>query len=236
MDELERPDLPPHLPDLPDLSRVRVPSTRLLDAAQPGVDKLIHLVWKTTVHHPERVPQGPAIFACNHVGLFDGPLAVALLPQAQAMAKKELWSVGPLGRLLDALGQVPVDRWNPDPDCIRRCIQLLDAGRKLVIFPESHRGRGDFHNFKRGAGYLAMVTGAPVVPVALLGTSVGGKGLASVPRPRREVHVVYGDKVVVEPKAWPRTAADVADVTAMLRGACRQHIQQAQAEVGLELH
>lgn len=222
-------------PDLPDLSRVVVPGTRFLDTAHPVANRLVRTVWRTTIHHPERVPQGPAILACNHVGLLDGPLAVALLPQSQAMAKKELWNFAPLGRLLDALGQLPVDRWNPDPDCIRRCIKLLASGRKLVIFPESHRGKGDFENFKRGAAYLAMVTGAPVLPVALLGTSVGGKGLASIPRPRGEVHVVYGDKVEVEPKEWPRSAADVADVTEMLRARCRQHIQQAQIDVGLEL-
>ena len=222
--------------DLPDLSSAPAAGSPLLDLLRPTVGVIARNLWRTTEHHRDRIPNGRCILAVNHVGLLDGPLVVALNQDAQAMAKKELWKVKPLGHFLDAVGQVPIDRWNPDPGSIRRCIAVLQAERRLVIFPEQHRGNGDFAQFKRGTAYLAMVTGAPVVPVALIGAATTGTGIRSVPRPRSRVDVVYGDKVDVAPKAWPRTAGEVADLTAVLQLACQQNLQQAQQELGLVLH
>lgn len=220
---------------IPDLSVLPPLHTPLLDAFRAPVRGFFHALWQVQLHHPSRVPDGRAILAFNHVGILDGPLAVAVSPDSQAMAKMELWRNKYLGAVLDGIGQIPVDRWNPDPRAIRRCVQVLQADRKLVIFPESHRGKGDFANFKRGAAYLAMVTGAPVVPVALIGSAVGGTGLRSLPKPRKPVHVVYGSSVDVAAQEWPRTAGEVADLTERLREICAQHVQQAQREVGLEL-
>lgn len=222
--------------DLPDLSRIPMAGSPLLDRLRPGFDAIVRGVWRTTEHHSDRIPEGKAILAVNHVGILDGPLVIALVRDSQAMAKKELWKVKALGSFLDAVGQVPIDRWNADPGSMRRCIKVLQAGRKLVIFPEQHRGNGDFANFKGGTAYLAMVTGAPVVPVALFGAAVNGTGVRSIPRPRAHIDVVYGNAVDVEPREWPRTAAEVADLSAVLQAACQQNIQQAQQELGLVLH
>ena len=166
--------------DLPDLSSVPAAGSPLLDLLRPAFGVIARNLWRTTEHHRDRIPDGRCILAVNHVGLLDGPLVVALNQDAQAMAKKELWKVKPLGHFLDAVGQVPIDRWNPDPGSIRRCIAVLQAERRLVIFPEQHRGNGDFAQFKRGTAYLAMVTGAPVVPVALIGAATNGTGIRSV--------------------------------------------------------
>ncbi|WP_420175006.1 lysophospholipid acyltransferase family protein [Luteococcus sp. OSA5] len=221
---------------LPRTDRVRT-GAPLMDRLQPLLGALVRRVWKLQEHHAERVPtDGPVILAVNHVGILDGPMVVAITPHGQAMAKRELWGNAVLARVLDALGQIPIDRWNPDPGCLRQCIALLRAGRRLVIFPESHRGAGDFARFRRGAAYLALTTGAPVVPVALIGTAIGGTGLRSIPRPGMPVHVVYGLPVAVQAQEWPRTAGEVADLTERLRSVCAQHVQQAQQELGLELH
>ncbi|MGO4958419.1 lysophospholipid acyltransferase family protein [Luteococcus sp. Sow4_B9] len=209
----------------------------LMDRLQPVGAWLVRHIWTFEEHHRSRIPaEGPVILAVNHVGLLDGPMAVTLIPGGQAMAKKELWRNPVLGRFLHAMGQIPIDRWNPDPGSLRQCIALLRAGRRLVIFPEMHRGRGDFAQFKGGAAYLALVTGAPVVPVALLGTAVGGTGLRSIPKPGMPVHVVYGLPIAVRAQEWPRTAGEVADLAERLRVVCAEHVQQAQQELGLELH
>lgn len=220
---------------LPDLTRLPPAGAPLMDASRRLWGPLIDGLWRTTVHHADRLPAGACLVAANHVGVFDGPLAVALTPDSQAMAKVELWRNPVLGRFMTAMGQVPIDRGLPDAGAMRRCIQVLEAGRRLVIFPEGHRGTGTFDHARRGLAYLALVTGVPVVPLALLGTSTGGVGLSSVPRPRLPLHLVYGEPVVVEPKAWPRTAREVGDLTERLREVCAQHVQQAQREVGLEL-
>ncbi|MEL4356827.1 MULTISPECIES: lysophospholipid acyltransferase family protein [unclassified Luteococcus] len=225
-------DIPRQIPDLSVLPTLHTP---LLKAFRAPVRGAFQALWRVEIHHPERIPQGRAILAFNHVGILDGPLAVAVSRDSQAMAKMELWRSKPLATVLDGIGQIPIDRWHPDPRAIRRCVQVLQADRKLVIFPESHRGRGDFTHFKRGTAYLAMVTGAPVVPVALVGSAVGGTGLRSLPRPRQTVHVVYSEPVAVPAQEWPRRAGEVADLTERLRTICAQHVQQAQREVGLEL-
>lgn len=215
---------------LPDTSMLRT-GAPLADRLRPPLNWLIRRVWRVRDHHLDRVPaDGPVIFAINHVGLLDGPMAVALIPDSQAMAKMELWRNKALGRLLTALGQIPVDRWQTDTGAIRQCIALLRDGHRLVIFPESHRGKGDFENFKRGTAYLAMVTGAPVVPVALVGTAVGGTGLKSIPRPGAFIDVVYGGAVAVAAQEWPRTAGEVTELTERLRTICAQHVQQARLE------
>ncbi|MEL4505807.1 lysophospholipid acyltransferase family protein [Luteococcus sp. H138] len=225
-------DIPGQVPDLSVLPPLHTP---LLKSFRAPVRACFQALWRVQLHHADRIPDGRAILAFNHVGILDGPLAVAVSPDSQAMAKMELWRSKPLAAVLDGIGQIPIDRWNPDPRAIRRCVQVLEAERKLVIFPESHRGAGDFANFKRGAAYLAMVTGAPVVPVALIGSAVGGTGLRSLPRPRQAVHVVYSEPVAVPAQEWPRRAGEVADLTERLRQLCAQHVQQAQREVGLEL-
>lgn len=223
----ERPAVGQAVPDLPDLSHLRPAGAGLLDAVQPAIERLARGLWRVNEVGRENIPEGPVILVVNHVGVLDGPLVVALLHRAQAMAKVELWRNPLLGRFLDAMGQIPVDRWNPDPRCLRRCTQALAAGRRLVLFPEAHRGAGTFEHFKPGAAYLALVTGAPVVPVALVGATRGGTGVKSIPRPGQRVHVVYGQPVEVAPVAWPRTKAEVADLAERLRVTCADHVQQA---------
>ncbi len=207
----------------------------VLDTFRAPVEWLFRRIWKVTVHHPERLPLRRALVAVNHVGALDGPFAVAMVPHSQALTKAELWNHRVVGKFLDQVGQIPIDRWNADPDGLARCIQSLEADRHVVIFPEGHRGPENYERFKGGVAYLALVTGAPVVPVALVGTSTGGTGIGSIPRPGSEVHVVYGEPVVVEPKEWPRTAREVADLTQRLRSICAQHVQQAHEDLGLEL-
>lgn len=225
------------IPPLPDLTRLGRPGAPLLDLLRPGFDALIRTIWRTTVHGRENLPDGGAIVAVNHVGIFDGPLAVALTPRSQAMAKNELWRNAVLAKVLDALGQIPVDRWNADPGSMRRCIQALQAGRKLVIFPEGHRTPKEFEWFRGGAAYLALVTGKPVVPMALVGTAVGQTtGLASIPRLRQPITVTYGEPFEVTAQPWPRTPGQVADVGERLRELCLANLQRAQQLAGPELH
>lgn len=220
------------IPDLAGMPAVRTP---VLDLLRPLFRKAFASIWKLRVDHAERIPDGPVIFAANHVGVFDGPLAVAVSPDSMAMAKKELWESRLLGWALTTVGQIPIDRSNPDPAGIRRCLKVLHQGRRMVIFPEGTRGTGDFSVFRSGVAYLALVSGAPVVPVALVGTAVGGTGVRSIPKPGRPVHVVFGEPVQVAAQEWPRTTAQVADLRERLQQACRRTIQQAQEQTGLEL-
>ena len=69
-----------------------------------------------------------------------------------------------MGRFLRGPGRSRVDRFHPDPRAVKTCLRVLRDGRAVGIFPEGRRGDGDLERFHRGAAYLALVTGAPVVP------------------------------------------------------------------------
>ncbi len=79
--------------------------------------------------------------------------------------------VGPLGRFLEGIGQIKVDRSAADRTAITGALDVLAAGGALGIFPEGTRGEGDFASLRAGLAYFAVRSGAPIVPVAVLGSS-----------------------------------------------------------------
>lgn len=214
--------------DLPDTTRLPEPPHRLLRRAKgPGM-ALFAKVWRLQLHHRELVPAtGPVILASNHIAVLDGPLLVGASPRhTYALAKQELFR-GVVGRLLRMVGQIPVARGVADPGAVRRCVQVLARGDALGIFPEGERGAGDFSRIRPGVAYLAMLTGAPVVPVAMIGTRRSGGTPKQLPRRGSEVHVVFGAPLPVEPVPWPRHPAAVAQVSEELRRALLVHHEYA---------
>lgn len=133
---------------------------------------------------------GPLLLAGNHDSYWD-PIAigVAALPcrQIRALAKSSLWKIRGLGRILDSMGQIPVDRGKSDQRAMRRAIDELRAGACIGIFPEGTRSLGRELRARSGFGRLAAaVPEARVVCVAVSGT-------VDIPRfPKRpHVHVKF---------------------------------------------
>lgn len=177
-------------------------------------------------------PTGPMILVANHVGLIDGPLMVVRQPRpAFALAKVELFS-GPLGKALNHVGQIAVDRRHIDLAGMTRSIHLLRSGGALVIFPEGKRTAGEVRHAGRGAAYLAMVTGAPVIPVALLGTRGPGESKNHIPRRGAPIHIGYGRPLNIPAVGWPRTKPAVAEWTEHIRLALSDHVAALQQMTG----
>lgn len=123
----------------------------------------------------ENIPlTGPLIVAPNHVSYLDPP-AVACgtnRRQLRFMAKEELFK-GFMGKLITSLGAFPVKRGEGDTESIRRAIAVLEAGEALLIFPEGTRSDGvTMGPINRGVAMLAKRTGAPVLPVGIIGTHI----------------------------------------------------------------
>ncbi len=85
------------------------------------------------------------------------------------------------------------------------------------IFPEGTRGDGELRRFHHGAAYLALVTGAPVVPVTMLGTRPSGGGANALPARGDAVDVVFGQPWRTTQQPWPRTREHVAATSVLLR-------------------
>lgn len=238
LDDAGSTDLRRAASGLPRTDHLALPSRRLLRALVRPARAVLRTLWNIEVHGSEHVPAGgPVILACNHIATMDGPLAVVMSPRfpTYALAKSELF-VGPVGEVLQGSGQIPIDRdVVVDRAAIDRCIRVLRAGQALAIFPEGMRDTGEFRWIRPGAAYLAMVTGAPIVPTALLGTRRAGDSPRSTPRPGSRMHVVFGAPLHLPWVDWPRRRVDVAQASERLRIQLAAHVRHAEAMTGMPL-
>jgi len=161
----------------------------------------------------ERIPAGsPAILVANHESMFDPWLLALATPRpVRYMAKAELWRLSLVGRALEAFGAFPVERGTGDGSAMSRAASLLRAGEVIGIFPQGTSKQLPGRVFHRGAARLALATGAPIVPVRLVGTR-------GFPRPGRRATSVYvGQPIVVEPSR--PTVAAARELTARIEQA-----------------
>lgn len=221
---------------LPRSDRARHPARGLLRALRPLARAAVRRRYAIGVHGGEHVPaRGPVILASNHVGVLDGPLLAVFSPRpVHTLTKHEMFD-DRLGTLLRAAGQIPLDRFHADPGAVKTSLRVLRDGGALGVFPEGRRGDGELRRFHRGTAYLALVTGAPVVPVAMLGTREPGGHMESLPRPGGALDVVFGAPFRCEPRRWPRTKEQVEHLSMLIREHMLVHLDLARALTGQEL-
>lgn len=145
------------------------------------------------VRGAEHIPDsGPVILAPNHRAHVDPPLVSLISPRPLCfMAKDELFRVPVFGKFIRAMGAFPVKRGTADRAALKRAIELLKAGRVVVIFPEGTRSEdGSLQTAEKGFALIAKQTGAPIVPVAIEGTErLLPKGSARLGRARVQITV-----------------------------------------------
>jgi glycerol-3-phosphate dehydrogenase (NAD(P)+) len=137
-----------------------------------------HLYFRLSRIGREHVPDGPVILASNHRSFLD-PFVIATIARRPLyyVAKEELFTKRFTGWLLNNLGAFPVRRGEGDDDMVETAKAILARGDAVLIFAEGTRIRpGALGRPRRGVGRLALETGAPVVPVAVIGTEAVRKG------------------------------------------------------------
>lgn len=189
---------------------------------------LLTLLYRVRVDGGENVPaDGPCVLAANHDSVLDGFfLALATTRQVRFMAKRELYRWPLLREFMHAIGSFPVDRGADAGRAIARGVALLEEGAVIAVFPEGTALPDKKTGYRRGAARLALAAGAPLVPVALVGTE---KTLA--PRTHRigfpRVRIVVGQPIRVERQAVTEEAA--SKLTDRLRQAIEDLSAQARA-------
>ena len=173
---------------------------------------LVRAIYRLEVVGADRLPAtGPTIVAPNHDSVLDGiVLGASISRELRFVAKAELWRSRLLAWALDGLGAIRIERGRSDHRALAQVRHALNAGQAVAIFPQG-AVRGD-RIWHRGAARVALVTGAPLVPVRLIGTAQAfSRGRIGFPRLR----VIFGEPIEVAPA--PEEPVAATELTERLR-------------------
>ena len=126
-----------------------------------------------SVSGAENVPEGPAVYAVNHVSALDIPLLFGYLPaEFRIIHKRSLFLFPIIGVYLYLAGHIAIDRANPfrARRSLSRAAARIAGGESVAVFAEGTRSPDEtVLPFKKGSFVLALEAGVPVVPVSLAG-------------------------------------------------------------------
>ena len=132
---------------------------------------LFYTVFRTRVYGRENIPkEGAVILAANHASNIDPPLIASLIERPVSyMAKIELFENPIFGAAIRRCHAFPVKRGASDRGAIKAAVTVLKEGHMLGLFPEGTRSKtGELQKAEAGIALIASMTGAPIVPVAIL--------------------------------------------------------------------
>ena len=155
--------------------------------------------------------RGPVIVIANHESVIDPfVLGCAISRELRFLAKAELWRHRPVAWAMDGLRAIRVERGRGDRDALAEAQRALEAGDAVAIFPQGAvRAPGPW---QRGAAKLALTTGAPIVPVRLVGTArLLSRRRIGLPR----IVVIVGEPIAVQ--TAPVTIAAAKRLTERVR-------------------
>jgi len=180
---------------------------------------LLKLLTRCQVKGRENIPsQGPLLIVANHLSLADPPLlGVSLGRKVIFMAKKELFRFRLIGYFIGSLGAFSVHRGQLDRKAMRQAYQVLADGLTLVMFPEGTRSRsGRLRPAFPGPALIAMRSGAPILPVGIIGTEKIRGVTWLLRRPRITVNI--GSPFYLPPVSSRLTKAELAELTNSIMG------------------
>ena len=147
---------------------------------------------------------GPVILASSHASFLDPPLVgTAVWRMCNYLARATLFRNPLFNWVLHSVGAIPVDRDGGNAAGLKRILGRLKEGRAVILFPEGTRSPdGQLHQARAGIGLMVLKSGAPVVPVRILGSYDCWGRHRLLPRPGR-ITVHFG-----RPLRFDRQAAE----------------------------
>jgi cytidylate kinase len=173
---------------------VGTPVNRLYAVLKVPAVAIARTMFRLESRGRENVPAtGAVLLAANHSSVLDPPLiGSATDRQLSFLAKAELFDLPLFGGLIRRVNARPIRREGADPSALRTAMRVLEDGGALLIFPEGTRGdEGIIRSAKAGAGMLAVLSGAAVVPVFIKGSGRAWPRGRKLPRPAK-VTVTFG--------------------------------------------
>lgn len=195
---------------------------------------LARILWATQVHGRDQVPRhGAVIVVANHVGFIDGPILHGVVPRPSHFLVGSHMFRGILGVILRAAAQIEVD--GAGRGALSAGLTVLRRGGVVGMFPEGTRGAGRAVAVHGGAAWLALQSGAPVVPTAIVGTRHTGEPVGVWPKPRRRIVIEFGEPIQVTPPDDLKGRARQEWAAMAVSEALRGQVESTLAHTDLEL-
>ncbi len=177
---------------------------------------ILHLLWRPEVTGLEHIPaSGGAILASNHLSIVDSVFLPLMISRPVTFAAKSEYFTGTrlvdriTGTYLRATKQLSVDRAGARAaqDMLESALGLMQGGALFGIYPEGTRSPdGRLYRGRTGIGWLALSSGLPVIPVAMIGTDRVLPPGSKIPRVSR-IKVKIGSPLTFEAQIARGTGA-----------------------------
>lgn len=165
-----------------------------------SIKRLTRILCRVNDAQLVRVPdRGPLIIIVNHVNFLEAPVMYThLQPRPMTgFAKAETWDNPALRLLANLWGAIPLQRGEADMVAIRQALAVLEAGHILIVAPEGTRsGHGRLQRGQPGAAFLALRSGAPLLPVVYYGGECFWRNLTGLRR--TDFHIVVGQSFYLD--------------------------------------
>lgn len=155
--------------------------------ARALVDGVNHAYWRVEVIGAEKIPSPPYILSPTHRSNIDALLLGSVThDHLRFLGKSGLWRNAGFGKLMTALGGIPVNREIADREAMDTSLAVLASGQPLVLFPEGTRKAGPLiEEIMDGAAYIALKAQVPIVPLGIAGSDKAMAKGVKFPRPAR---------------------------------------------------